>query len=1336
MKRETTWGVAAVIAVAAAVGIGTQSSRTTGEGTARGETTRKGAQSARLKPKSKPNSKSTQESKSKPELGRVCSDAEKLLQEFLLTQPDSIAAAPACFEGDGSSPDPQTATDLDPESLRARASHLKFVIATLPDPLHTHFSLLFDRDAEAIQQAAQDEGYVYDSSWLPWQTEEDPLITLADEDAADDRKDAREEEPGLILFRKTTDELVDSRQPFEEGLAVFVVGEEATRGVHRRQFQNAAAWIASLRPANGDPSPVDILGPTFSGSFPSLAELLADESVKQSLKFQPATQRRKDWQTRVYSGSVTGRSAAEWFGTVASKDERLTGWGISFHSFQNSDDVVLNSYCHYLHAVGLDVSRLAIISEDETAYGFAGAETPKKDDPCEPALNLYYPRDISALRAAYQTQSIFSSSSSQPSADSQRKNLPSDLADPAGEAHDTIRSYGGNQTPLSQEADLMGVVNVLREHHAQYLLLRSSNTLDPLFLAKFFRAAYPAGRVVILGSDLLLQRERGSGGITGILLLSTYPLFAWEQNWTNWPRAGDESSHRVFNEDLVEGTYIAARFLLQDPHVLDDPLNPMLRCSSEAKNKEACFLPVNRAARKGTVPDYAAPFWIVPDNCKAAVVKGEALAYACASYLRPAVWLSVLGRRDFYPLAAFYQADPVNPELPLVEAPTPIYGPPGKGPSPPGMPVGMKVCLILVLGIAGFHAVCCWKASFTAKPAFRAHFATTREAHRCGPWRQPALIVVGSTLVMFMAVVAAWGCGTFSEAGGLLNRPWLVRGFLLLAFCATLGSILANNRAVRRIEKERIDDESPTDWPATRSNEWSISSEWLRRRVERQFSAEWLRRRIEWRFSSEWLRRRIEWSSVAFLMAVTAFYGGFVYQLESVLLLASRIPTYWRSMNITSGVSPIIPFLCLFVGLYAWFWYSLHGLALFGIDRPRLPSRANLKLKDAPGMDPYVLRMFSQEEAADKTEDFAMPLAPGTLILALVLFVLFGAVAFALGRVPVRSLGAREYAVIFCVWLDLCFSLLLAEAWQLLQTWGQLKRLLVFLDRMPIRRTLGALRGFSWGSVWKMSGNVLEVRYKLLSRQLESMNHLKAAFDDLGTDSEDRDDEAVAAQGCLQSVKVAESVRNRFAGWYSRKYLDPNAGNFRTLEEFQTSVAAVAGKLLTDVLVPSWRKETDSLILTVGDTPEDEPRTPDKVPLAEVEEHIRNAEELVCLPYLGFVQNILGRLRTLVLGMAWLFVAVTLSVSSYPFDPRQAVSGILIVLFLVLAVVISYVYADMHRDATLSHVTNTNPGQLGTEFWFKLIGFGAGPILGLLTTVFPGRGGFSLLVASTGAGIA
>jgi hypothetical protein len=37
----------------------------------------------------------------------------------------------------------------------------------------------------------------------------------------------------------------------------------------------------------------------------------------------------------------------------------------------------------------------------------------------------------------------------------------------------------------------------------------------------------------------------------------------------------------------------------------------------------------------------------------------------------------------------------------------------------------------------------------------------------------------------------------------------------------------------------------------------------------------------------------------------------------------------------------------------------------------------------------------------------------------------------------------------------------------------------------------------------------------------------------------------------------------------------------------------------------------------------------------------------------------------------------------------------------------------------LSHITNTTPGELGDDFWLKLVGFGLAPLLGLLTAIFP-----------------
>src|SRR5262249_10819909 len=156
---------------------------------------------------------------------------------------------------------------------------------------------------------------------------------------------------------------------------------------------------------------------------------------------------------------------------------------------------------------------------------------------------------------------------------------------------------------------------------------------------------------------------------------------------------------------------------------------------------------------------------------------------------------------------------------------------------------------------------------------------------------------------------------------------------------------------------------------------------------------------------------------------------------------------------------------------------------------------------------------------------------------------------------------------------------------------------------------------------------------------------------------------------------------------------------------------------LTQLLLPAWRHEGVSLL--VAPTKDEKEETGPNPPPQAKEAHIRNAEEFVCLSYLGFIQNVLGRLRTMAMTIIALFVASALAMSSYPFEPREALSAVLIALFVIVSAAIVKVYADMHRDATLSHVTNTKPGELGSEFWFKIIGFGLAPLIGLLTRIFP-----------------
>jgi hypothetical protein len=63
--------------------------------------------------------------------------------------------------------------------------------------------------------------------------------------------------------------------------------------------------------------------------------------------------------------------------------------------------------------------------------------------------------------------------------------------------------------------------------------------------------------------------------------------------------------------------------------------------------------------------------------------------------------------------------------------------------------------------------------------------------------------------------------------------------------------------------------------------------------------------------------------------------------------------------------------------------------------------------------------------------------------------------------------------------------------------------------------------------------------------------------------------------------------------------------------------------------------------------------------------------------------------------------------------------GVFLSVFAIAGGTVTFIFFHMHRDATLSHITNTQPGELGGQFWVHVITFGVAPLMGLLTTLFP-----------------
>jgi hypothetical protein len=488
-------------------------------------------------------------------------------------------------------------------------------------------------------QGAQASDFLFARSYLPWENRTHPesddfLVRLN----ASGWQSDKEKFPGLLIFRPALPPcLNDATKP----LFVFLVGDRPTSGINKLQFQSALRIMAAIRGGNAGQTsddPLLILGPDFSGSLYSLAYLLAHDPANRS-----------NYVT-VHSGRVTSYSTVSWFQKFAHGKERHT----YFRSFLESDLYQKNRFLSYAiceqHYVPSDV---VILTEDETAYGQPAV--PQKLDVENDQLkcadkfaqisNIFFPRDISHLRSAYQQQSQAAAASDAGNR-SPRTTLPLNIED-TGNDDDSVPTYSPGQTPLSEESILLGVVSTLHKQHAKFIILIATNPLDTIFLSQYLRRAYPQGRIVTLDQDLLLSREVNDPHFRGILSVTSEPLFPGTDDEVAVPANSSQgnSPHHEFPSDRTAGTYNAMVALLANPHpTCDEAHNP----------------------------------WTPPDKCPdlpAVSLAGygwptlggaEDLGKA-KNLLAPPLWLTVIGNDGYWPVEildseryAKYGGDPAS----------------------------------------------------------------------------------------------------------------------------------------------------------------------------------------------------------------------------------------------------------------------------------------------------------------------------------------------------------------------------------------------------------------------------------------------------------------------------------------------------------------------------------------------------------------------------------------------------------------------------------------------------------------------------------------------------
>jgi len=452
---------------------------------------------------------------------------------------------------------------------------IKFVIASFPDPVHTHMALLFDRGIETIQKSAQASGYLFSRAWMPWDISAhaestDFTVRLAQEQLADQKESL----PGLMIFETSGGSA--ARTAF---LFVFVVGETPTGGLHLEQFQNALnirqSILAGADQKLEEARLLRVDGPAFSGSLSSLYSILK-------------TQHNRFDRISIRSGSVSSYHAVhnfceatriEW--PTPDRDVRP-----DFATFQFNDEYEEFYLSYFFRERYHEHSHIAILSEDETSFGNqevrqfperpADPQVQEPLDPC-PAqppkpffhfARLYFPREIAQLRDAYQRDvknQAVDIAKGQP-----QGGLSLSLS-VTGNDDDSVAAYSPLQTPLSQESILQAIVATLRKQHARMVLIRASDTLDEVFLCRYLRQNYPQARLITVGADLLMMHDSYDPRFHGVLAITPYPLLAGADFpvLASEDVTGKEDVHRLFSDSYSVGEFNALQSLLAPP-----PQNP------------------------------------------------------------------------------------------------------------------------------------------------------------------------------------------------------------------------------------------------------------------------------------------------------------------------------------------------------------------------------------------------------------------------------------------------------------------------------------------------------------------------------------------------------------------------------------------------------------------------------------------------------------------------------------------------------------------------------------------------------------------------------------------
>ncbi|CAN5459389.1 hypothetical protein BH10ACI4_BH10ACI4_04840 [soil metagenome] len=1191
----------------------------------------------------------------------------------------------------------------------SKAPQIITVVATVPDPIHSHMAMEFDRTIDAYTQAAGDAHFVTSYFWLPWRLREPSTKTTEDEDA---RARVREQQPGLIVLKQVSPRSSDSEH-YDKVIYLFLVAESPALGVSGTQLdyalqyerdlsqkygaiaqKNEPSGIAppcpgqsSLAASSAATSPraqapksdtseehLSIIGPIYSGSAASLRV-----GIERSLTCRSP----KDHDH--YKVSIAGATSTDLAKKIlnepmeSSTRNPITPQYLSLGedgSFEEEKlgDLIRTSTSNLAWA-SRGSGQMAIFAEEGTAYGASrsvdnahSAEDPNTGNlassqnkarkryqgPGIAPLLFLFPRGISVLRNT--------SSSDKPSAaDSTdaalNPYLPLSLKDSS--ADDAVVHFGAENSAVSLESEMIAITRQLQRARVRYVEITASNMLDSMYLARFIHRACPDATLVFQGGDLLFEHGTDNGPYIGSLNVSAYSL--------------------------------------KESMSLSDALHTVPGAQEEAIYN-AALLTFRRATGdpNETLLDH--------QNVKERLGKHH-----------PLVWITTVGHDGYYPLGIIQDqpaTDSLERELPCKDGncdkgalkALEAYLAPGV-PTSPSL-LWYALC-IAVIGFSVVHTATLLNNNFWSPST--GDLAISKGDQ---PKRRAMYINIGSSMLWCMAFVVAFPA---FAAQNIFKLPWESVVIATLTLVTGFVSLIISIRKTRAY-----------------------------------FFAGWSWTKAETRTLYTVLNLIAAFTCI--VLPLFWFRVCTENLIEGELRYVGLFFSY-RCLRPESGVSPIIPVMLLLLGWVVWSVLQMMRLRFSWNVRPLLPGIVKTPVTPYPFYVPDEAVSKNKSELSCLEERMTCLLItrhvfgsitrhyPGReAVLVLSYFVLFGVAVFAFGVQSLERLllapGWHPTRYEFLV-ASLFFPLIMIAitGWlRMVLIWNSLRSTLLNpLEQLPIRFAFTRLRGVDWKSMLSQSG--MQERWRDMGRTTESIRQiwhnpeLIKAFDadpaakaDAEAARKSLDDHIITLLDLVRGDKTKASAMKLSLLGDDQPDEGLELGLMRAIE---LDYKKFSEALLQGVLIPYWLDHRSGFI-------EPGSKEDENGGLKEPLLHILLAEEFLAHRYLSLVRAVLVNLRYLMAFISAAFVMTVIAWNAYPFQPRAGIDWIFTGLLFVLGIGVVAVFAQMHRNPILSRITNTGINELGLPFFMRLATYGAVPVLTWLAYQFPGIGSTLLKVVQPG----